>query len=111
MNYDAAVRALAAVWLLALSGCLCGPAKSKPQLAASPDALDFGALQPGTRGDRGLRLINSGGATLKISGARLDADARNAFSLGNLPTELAPDGGDATLSIFYAAPTAEGPDT
>src|SRR4051812_49494586 len=96
--------------VLLLVGC-GNNARLKPAsntLELTPFALDFGPREAGSKSVLPVTLSNSGSSPLTVS-ARLERDARGAFSAATPPTELQP-GGEVELTVTYLAPMEEGPD-
>lgn len=103
-------RAALAVGCLVLLAACEGP-RLRPvtgDLQISPAVLDFGARAAGSRTTLTVTLTNSGKAPAPLS-ARLERDARGAFSLGEAPA-LLEAGAQVTLPLTYVAPLTEGAD-
>ncbi|MCK6621613.1 MAG: choice-of-anchor D domain-containing protein [Calditrichaceae bacterium] len=57
----------------------------EPDIAASPDTLNFGKVVLNTGEDRSLILLNEGGAVLTVNGVTIAGEKPELFSFVNLP--------------------------
>jgi hypothetical protein len=86
-----------------------------PQLTASPTSLDFGNHATGTSTVKSFQLTNSGSQPLTVTTSSISGNARNAYSVQNMPASGTPiqPGASVPVSVTYApAQTTNGtPDT
>lgn len=94
------VEAVATCGYLVLTG-------DAPSIAAEPSALDWGEVPAGADEARALRILNRGGAALRVSDLRVQGGAGTPFRLeppgGGAPFTLGP-GEERALSLRFAAP-------
>ena len=105
-------QVLAASVFLLLSAACSDPGRvgrSRPAIAADLLAVDFGAVKTDTSRTLPVVLTNEGTASLTFLGSSFRGDVRGVFSVGALPSQLAP-GEKATVELTYAAPRIEGLD-
>jgi len=99
--------ALAALVALALPGCTDNELASlTPDIAVSPEEIDFGTVGLGTTPSVVLDVANWGGATLTVDSVVM-ADGTGAFSVEDYAGPLSPDN-SVGLAVTFA-PTEFGP--
>jgi hypothetical protein len=99
-----------ALSLLFLAGCHCGTrlANVPDGLTVDPEALAFGTHFPGDTQSKTVTLTNGGKVDLTLS-ARLDGDARGAYSIAVTEVQL-PVGAAVQLTVTFIAGQVPGDD-
>ncbi|PID95608.1 MAG: hypothetical protein CSA94_00740, partial [Bacteroidetes bacterium] len=78
--------------------------ESAPVIAVTPENYDFGTVEVGQTTTNTFTVMNTGNATLTISGITLSGNA--AFTTNGMPTAVAPNG-NYTFDVVFM-PTAAG---
>ena len=97
-------------WYISIDDIMIEIMSTEPVFVITPDAHDFGDLNPGQSSSKNFTITNNGGGSLGINAISIAGSP--TMTLGDLPTfPAAVAGGETvTFSVTYA-PTALGEDT